>query len=98
MKKKTIYLLILMVMGFLLPFPVFAEEPVPKDKGDEKIIILRITDSERTILEGAQIVLYDKNDPKNVINQWTVEDCDVGIIDLEESHSYFIKETEVPDK
>lgn len=97
MKKKTFCLLFLMAAGFLLPFPVFAEEPVAEDKNDEKTIILRITDSDGAVLEGVQIALYDQDDPDSIIQQWTSNTDLIEISGFEESHSYFIKETEVPD-
>lgn len=97
MQRTRLLLPIIISAGLFLPISVQAEdEPVEEDP-EEKLVTVNVTDPEGNTLMGTRLALYDTDNPDAPLYDWTVSDSPYEIKDLEEDHSYFIQELEVPN-
>ena len=97
MQRKRLLLPIIISAGLFLPISVQAEDEPVEEEPEEKLVTVNVTDPEGNTLKGTKLALYDTDNPDTPLYDWTVSDSPYEIKDLEENHSYFIQELEVPN-
>ena len=97
MQRKKLLLPIIISAGLFLPISVQAEDEPVEEQPEEKLITVNVTDPDGNTLKGTRLALYDTDTPDTPLYDWTVSDSPYEIKDLEEDHSYFIQELEVPN-